>query len=140
MSGGATQAASEGKLIIGVCNGFQILCESGLLPGALIRNRSLRFVCEEVAVRVETSDSPFHEHLPDRFSILRIPVAHGEGCYYADDDALRESGGHIGRCFCVTSTHKTGSPAARCQSERLALGHRGDLQPGAQRLRFDASP
>jgi phosphoribosylformylglycinamidine synthase len=86
-------AAQAGKLVIGVCNGFQILCESGLLPGALIRNRSLRFVCEEVGLRVETSDSPFTNACP-RGAILRMPVAHGEGCYYADDATLADLAAH----------------------------------------------
>ena len=82
-------AAAAGVLVLGVCNGFQILCESGLLPGALIRNRSLRFVCEEVGLRVETSDSPFTCAIPAG-SVLRMPVAHGEGCYFADPETLRD--------------------------------------------------
>lgn len=81
--------ARAGKLIIGVCNGFQILCEMGLLPGALVRNRSLRFVCEMVNVRVEVADTPFTLGCPVG-AILRVPVAHGEGCYYADEATLRE--------------------------------------------------
>ena len=80
-------AAAAGKLVLGVCNGFQILCESGLLPGALIRNRSLHFVCAEVTVRVESSDSPFTSDCPAG-TLLKIPVAHGEGCYFADDSTL----------------------------------------------------
>ena len=86
-------AAAEGRLVIGVCNGFQILCESRLLPGALIRNRSLRFVCEEVTLRVETSKSPFTNAVPAG-TLLRLPVAHGEGCYYADDSTLAELEAH----------------------------------------------
>ena len=82
-------AAAAGKLVLGVCNGFQILCESGLLPGALIRNRSLRFVCEEVGLRVESSHSPF-TNACRAGTVLRMPVAHGEGCYYADDATLAE--------------------------------------------------
>ena len=82
-------AAAAGVLVIGVCNGFQILCESGLLPGALIRNRSLRFVCEEVGLRVETSDSPFTCAF-GAGCVLRMPVAHGEGCYFADHETLRD--------------------------------------------------
>ena len=90
----AVQAAAvEGRLVIGICNGFQILCESGLLPGALIRNRSLRFVCEEVALRVETNDSPFTCAV-EAGTILRLPVAHGEGCYYADDATLADLEAH----------------------------------------------
>ena len=82
-------AAEEGRLVIGVCNGFQILCESHLLPGALIRNRSLRFVCEEVGLRVETVASPF-TNACEVGDVLRLPVAHGEGCFHADDETLAE--------------------------------------------------
>jgi phosphoribosylformylglycinamidine synthase subunit PurQ / glutaminase len=88
------RAANEGMPVIGVCNGFQILCEAGLLPGALIRNQSLRFVCELVWLRVETDETPFTARL-DKESLLRMPVAHGEGCYLADEAtlaALRSNG------------------------------------------------
>jgi phosphoribosylformylglycinamidine synthase I len=81
--------AAAGKLIIGICNGFQILCEAGLLPGALVRNRSERFVCEMVTTHVEGGPSPFTRGLPDG-TLLRMPVAHGEGCFFADADTLRE--------------------------------------------------
>jgi phosphoribosylformylglycinamidine synthase I len=85
--------ARAGKLVIGVCNGFQILCEVGLLPGALVRNRSLHFVCEMVNVRVEVADTPFTRGLSVG-SLLRIPVAHGEGCYFADETILGELNAH----------------------------------------------
>jgi phosphoribosylformylglycinamidine synthase len=81
--------AEEGGLVIGICNGFQILVESGLLPGALIRNRGLKFICKEVRLRVETTDSPF-TNVAAKGDVLRIPIAHGEGCYYADDRTLDE--------------------------------------------------
>jgi phosphoribosylformylglycinamidine synthase I len=81
--------ARNGKLIIGICNGFQILCEIGLLPGALVRNRSLRFVCEMVTTRVEVSDSLF-THGCAQGTLLRLPIAHGEGCFFADEATLRE--------------------------------------------------
>jgi phosphoribosylformylglycinamidine synthase len=81
--------ARKGKLVIGICNGFQILCEIGLLPGALVRNRSLRFVCEMLTVRVEVPDSQF-THGCAQGDILRIPVAHGEGCFFADTATLQE--------------------------------------------------
>src|SRR6266446_9175431 len=81
--------ARAGKLVLGTCNGFQILCEAGLLPGALVRNRSLRFVCDMVAARVEVADSPFTRGMPVG-TLLRLPVAHGEGCYYADEATLHE--------------------------------------------------
>jgi phosphoribosylformylglycinamidine synthase len=83
------QFAADGGTVLGVCNGFQILVEAGLLPGALIRNRSLKFVCRDVHLRVETSNSPF-TNAAQRGEILRVPVAHGEGCYFADDRTLDE--------------------------------------------------
>jgi phosphoribosylformylglycinamidine synthase subunit PurQ / glutaminase len=79
--------AAGGGLVLGVCNGFQILVESGLLPGALIRNRGLRFVCRDVTVRVETANTPFTSGAK-RGQLLRMPVAHGEGCYFADPQTL----------------------------------------------------
>lgn len=81
--------AAAGKLVIGVCNGFQILCEAGLLSGALVRNRGLRFVCDMTTVRVEVERSPFTRGLP-KGTLLRIPVAHGEGCFFADEGTLRD--------------------------------------------------
>jgi phosphoribosylformylglycinamidine synthase subunit PurQ / glutaminase len=78
-----------GKLVLGTCNGFQVLCEAGLLPGALVRNRSLRFVCDLVTLRVEVPDSAF-THGCSEGTLLRMPVAHGEGCYFADEKTLRE--------------------------------------------------
>jgi phosphoribosylformylglycinamidine synthase len=80
-------AANEGMPVIGICNGFQILCETGLLPGALIRNQSLHFVCKPVWLRVETNETPFTGQL-DAEKILRMPVAHGEGSYFADEETL----------------------------------------------------
>ena len=81
--------AHAGKLILGTCNGFQVLCEAGLLPGALVRNRSLRFVCDMVITRVEVDDSSFTHGCP-KGTLLRLPVAHGEGCFFADPATLRE--------------------------------------------------
>jgi phosphoribosylformylglycinamidine synthase len=79
--------AANGGPVLGICNGFQILCEAGLLPGALVRNRSLQFRCEHVFLKTATTDSPFTNRIPaDR--LLRIPVAHGDGCYFADADTL----------------------------------------------------
>ncbi|HAH97783.1 MAG TPA: phosphoribosylformylglycinamidine synthase I [Verrucomicrobiales bacterium] len=79
--------ANEGGLVLGICNGFQILCESGLLPGALVRNRSLQFRCEHVYLRVPTADSPFTSDVPEGMQ-LRMPIAHGEGCYFAEEQTL----------------------------------------------------
>ncbi len=81
--------AADGGLVMGICNGFQILVECGLLPGALIRNRSLKFICRDVHLRVETADSPFTS-AAHKSEILRMPIAHGEGCYFADDRTLDE--------------------------------------------------
>ena len=81
--------AASGGLVIGICNGFQILVECGLLPGALIRNRSLRFICREVALEVRTANSPFTSQAAVG-RVLRMPIAHGEGCYYADERTLDE--------------------------------------------------
>jgi len=81
--------AADGGLVIGVCNGFQILVESGLLPGALIRNRDLKFICRQVDLRTETINSPF-TCASREGEILRMPIAHGEGCYVADEPTLDE--------------------------------------------------
>jgi len=79
--------AGSGGTVIGICNGFQILCESGLLPGALVRNRGLHFVCKHVFLRVESSESRF-TNAASAGQVLKIPIAHGEGCYFADDETL----------------------------------------------------
>ena len=81
--------AADGGPVLGICNGFQILVEAGLLPGALIRNRNLKFICREVRLRTETLDSPFTS-AAERGQILRMPIAHGEGCYIADERTLDE--------------------------------------------------
>jgi phosphoribosylformylglycinamidine synthase len=75
--------AERGKLVFGSCNGFQILCEAGLLPGALLRNESTQFRCEDVDLRIETTNSPFTGGT-NRGDVLRMPISHGEGNYYAD--------------------------------------------------------
>jgi phosphoribosylformylglycinamidine synthase len=81
--------AASGGFVLGICNGFQILCEAGLLPGALIRNRDLNFICEHICVRVETSDTPYTNEMTPG-SVLRIPIAHAEGNYVCDDATLTE--------------------------------------------------
>jgi phosphoribosylformylglycinamidine synthase I len=77
--------ANEGGLVLGICNGFQILCEAGLLPGALRPNASLEFICADVPIRVERTDTPFTSRC-DPGQELMIPVKHGEGCYHAPED------------------------------------------------------
>jgi phosphoribosylformylglycinamidine synthase subunit PurQ / glutaminase len=81
--------AADGGLVIGICNGFQILCESGLLPGSLIRNRGLKFICREVRLAAGTANSPFTNSIAPG-AVLRMPIAHGEGCYVADERMLDE--------------------------------------------------
>jgi phosphoribosylformylglycinamidine synthase I len=85
----AVQAfAAQGGPVLGICNGFQILCEAGLLPGALIRNRSLQFRCEQVFLETVNRQSIF-THLVPPGKLLRVPIAHGEGCYFAEPEQLR---------------------------------------------------
>jgi phosphoribosylformylglycinamidine synthase len=79
--------AADGGPVLGICNGFQILVESGLLPGVLLRNRGLKFVCRNVTLRVETTQTPFTA-AAQVGQFLHMPVAHGEGCYFADDKTL----------------------------------------------------
>jgi phosphoribosylformylglycinamidine synthase subunit PurQ / glutaminase len=83
------QFAANGGPVLGICNGFQILCEAQMLPGALIRNRSLQFRCEHVFIKTATADSPFTNKIPPE-KIIRVPIAHGEGCYFADDATLEK--------------------------------------------------
>ena len=107
--------AANGGFVLGICNGFQVLAEAGLLPGALLRNRSLRFVCRDVAIRAERIDTAFTNRVPQGGS-LRMPVAHGEGCYYADAatlDALERDGRVLFRYV-----DESGNPAA--------VGHRAN--------------
>jgi phosphoribosylformylglycinamidine synthase len=79
--------AANGGTVLGICNGFQILCEAGLLPGALIRNRSLQFRCEHVFIKTLTTDSSFTGKVPEG-KLIRVPIAHGEGCYFADEETI----------------------------------------------------
>ena len=81
--------ARDGGLVLGICNGFQILVECGMLPGALVRNAGLKFVCRSVDLRIETSDSPFTS-AAEKGTKVSFPVAHGEGCYVADEYTLDE--------------------------------------------------
>jgi len=87
--GAVRRFADEGGLVLGICNGFQVLCEAGLLPGALRPNKSLSFICRDVSLRVERADTPFTTRTEAGQS-LTIPIKHGEGCYFADDELLAE--------------------------------------------------
>jgi phosphoribosylformylglycinamidine synthase len=80
--------AKQGKFVLGICNGFQVLTEVGLLPGALIRNRNLHFICDRTPVKVERTDLPWTSaYSPGQ--VITLPIAHGEGRYYADADTLK---------------------------------------------------
>jgi phosphoribosylformylglycinamidine synthase subunit PurQ / glutaminase len=94
--------ARSGGPVLGICNGFQVLCEAGLLPGAMLRNRDLKFHCEHVHVRVEATDTPFTCVAAPR-QVLRLPIAHGEGNYYADAATLSalEANGRIVFRYCA---------------------------------------
>ncbi|MBF2028249.1 MAG: phosphoribosylformylglycinamidine synthase subunit PurQ [Oscillatoriales cyanobacterium C42_A2020_001] len=80
--------AKQGKYVLGICNGFQVLTEAGLLPGALVRNRDLHFICDRVPLKVERTDLPWTQHY-QASEVITIPIAHGEGSYYADADTLK---------------------------------------------------
>ena len=84
-----TKFANSGGLVLGICNGFQVLLESGLLPGAVLRNSGLRFVCEHVYIRVERTDTPFTSAARPG-QVLKIPIAHSDGNYFCDDATLRD--------------------------------------------------
>jgi len=96
-----TEFAKTGGPVLGICNGFQILCEAGLLPGAMLRNRDVKFHCEHVGIRVEQTDTPFTLRA-SKGQVLRIPIAHGEGNYYAEPDVLAslEAAGRVIFRYC----------------------------------------
>ena len=96
-----SEFAAKGGPLLGICNGFQVLCEAHLLPGALLRNSDLKFHCEHVCVRVEQTDTPFTA-TATRGQVLRLPIAHGEGNYYADPETIAtlESSGRVVFRYC----------------------------------------
>ncbi len=124
--------AERGKFVFGICNGFQILCEAGLLPGALMRNKNLHFICDFVNLRVETADSPYTRELKSG-EILSIPIAHAEGNYVCDDETFAglESEKQIIFRYCNKNgeTSEDANPngalsniAGICNRERNVLG------------------
>ena len=126
------QFAKSGRFIFGICNGFQILCEAGLLPGALLRNRDLHFICDHINLRVETADSPFTRELKSG-AVLSIPIAHAEGNYVCDNEtfAALESENQIIFRYCDASgaINDASNPngarsniAGICNRERNILG------------------
>jgi len=81
--------AARGGLVLGICNGFQVLTEAGLLPGALMRNAGLKYICRDVYLRVERQDTPYTARIKQG-TVLKIPIGHGEGCYFAPEEVLKE--------------------------------------------------
>lgn len=106
--GAVSDFAAKGRLVLGICNGFQILCESGLLPGVLMRNRHLEFRCQWVHLRTENTATPFSTAMSPG-QVLRIPISHGEGNYYADAETLAqlEANGQVVFRYCTEDGHIT---------------------------------
>ena len=127
-----TEFAHAGGLVLGICNGFQVLCEAGLLPGALLRNRDLKFVCAHINVRVEQIDLPFTNGYASN-QVLSLPIAHGDGNYFCDEPTLNEleSEGRVILRYCdaqgnvTTAVNPNGSLnniAGICNRARNVLG------------------
>lgn len=132
--------ANNGGLVLGICNGFQILCESGLLPGALLRNRDLKFICEHLHVKVEQTDTPFTSAY-EQGQVLSTPIAHGEGNYFCDEATLNEleSEGRVIFRYCDAEGRVTDEAnpngslnniAGICNRERNVIG----LMPHPERV------
>ncbi|HAA90745.1 MAG: Phosphoribosylformylglycinamidine synthase 1 [Thermoanaerobacterales bacterium 50_218] len=124
--------AAKGGLVLGICNGFQILLEAGLLPGAMMRNNCLQFRCQDVYLKVETNETPF-TNIYRAGEVIRMPIAHGEGNYYAAPEALAEleENGQVVFRYCTpggevtTEANPNGSCnniAGICNKERNVLG------------------
>ncbi len=128
--------AADGGLVMGVCNGFQILCESGLLPGILMRNAKLKFLCHDVHLRVERSDTAFTRGY-NAGQVIRVPIAHGEGNYTADAETLKrlEGDGRVLYRYCSPTGEgwRSAQYQRRC---RIDCRHR---QREGQRARHDAA-
>lgn len=125
-------ASREGMPILGICNGFQVLCEAHMLPGALLRNETLRFHCHWTHIRIEQPDTPWTNNLAEG-DVLRLPVAHGEGAFYTDDQHLAqlEANGQIVARYCTETGEVTAAAnpngsvanvAAICNEQRNVVG------------------
>jgi phosphoribosylformylglycinamidine synthase subunit PurQ / glutaminase len=112
--------ADQGGLVLGVCNGFQILCEAGLLPGVLMRNARLKFVCRDVHLRVERSDTPFTRGY-NAGQVIRVPVAHGEGNYIADDATIARLEGEGRVLYRYVAPNGTPDPASNVNGATNAI-------------------
>jgi phosphoribosylformylglycinamidine synthase len=112
--------AAKGGLVLGVCNGFQILCEAGLLPGVLMRNAQIKFICKDVHLKVERSGTPFTRGY-NAGQVIRVPVAHGEGNFVADADTLARIEGEGRVVFRYCAPDGTVSPAANVNGSTNAI-------------------
>ena len=125
-----TRFASEGGPVVGICNGFQILAEAGLLPGALIRNRTLHYLCQDVYLRADSNASPFTRKIPHG-KVLKMPIGHGEGCYYADAKTLSrlEVEGRIAFRYCDAKGNldEESNPNGSLKSIAGVLNERGNV-------------
>jgi phosphoribosylformylglycinamidine synthase I len=130
--GAVKEFASRGGLVMGICNGFQILCEAGLLPGALLRNKNLKFICGHINIRVEATDTPFTNRC-QRGQALSVPIAHGDGNYFCDAETLAELHGENRIIFRYSDTNgnlaadanpngSLDNIAGICNRERNVLG------------------
>lgn len=124
------QHVAAGKYVLGICNGFQILTEAGLLPGALIRNRDLHFICDQIYVRVEHNQSLWTKHYQPH-QVICLPIAHGEGNYYADEDTLKklEDNGQILFRYCSENGDISPqyNPNGSCHNIAGIINERGNV-------------
>ena len=129
--------AADGGLVLAVCNGFQIACEAGLLPGVLMRNAQLRFICRDVYLRVERSDTPFTRGY-NAGQVIRVPVAHGEGNYIADGETIARLEGEGRVIFRYSSPDGMVDPDWNHNGAMNAIA--GIINAARQRARHDAAP
>ena len=117
------QHAAEGKLVIGICNGFQILTEAGLLPGALVKNKNLKFICDTVPIKVANNDTPFTSFYKQN-EIINLPIAHGEGNYVADEATLKKmkENGQIIFTYVDNPNGSMENIAGICNEDKNVLG------------------
>ena len=131
--------ATDGGLVLGICNGFQVLAEAGLVPGALLRNRGLRFLGRDVVIVPERLDTPFTQGLASR-GPMRLPIAHGEGCYYADDATLDqlERDGQVLFCYVGADGRRAEPGDGRANPNGSLRAIAGVLNAARQCRRADA--